>query len=402
MQMLRGLSDYRDIVDEAKISQIYRKGNKISNKHILHINSTYYGGGVAEILRNMMPLFDDIGIDVGWRSLVGSPDFFRVTKKFHNALQGGQINLTDMKKKVYEQTNLEFSKFTHVTHDLVIVHDPQPLPLSEFYRRKQPWIWRCHIDLSEPNEALWDYLRGFILPYNLVVYQMKEFAAHNVSGNYNVLRPSIDPLSIKNTDLSKETIKKYVRKAGVDTNRPLITQVSRFDKWKDPKGVIKVFDMVKDEMDCQLLMIGSMATDDPEGQKVYDEVHSMIEGRKDIKLIIGAHDIMVNAIQRASDVVIQKSKREGFGLTVTEALWKETPVVASNVGGIPTQVIDGKTGFLVEPDNYEYAAEKIMDLIGDDDLRSEMGRRGREHVKENFLITRHIEDWIDLWIKLLT
>lgn len=401
--MLRRLSDYREVVDEAKISEIYRKGNKIADNHILHINSTYYGGGVAEILRNMMPLMDDIGIDVGWRSLVGSPDFFRVTKKFHNALQGEEITLTDMKKQVYEQTNLSFAKFTHVDHDLVIVHDPQPLPLSRFYKRKQPWIWRCHIDLSEPQGELWEYLRGFILPYNLVVYQMDEFAAQGISGNYTVMKPSIDPLSVKNKDLPNGTIEKYIKKAGVDKDeRPLIAQISRFDKWKDPQGVINVFDLIREEMDCQLLLVGAMATDDPEGQQVYEEVHSLVKDRGDIRLIVGAHDIMVNAIQKASDVIIQKSIREGFGLSVTEALWKKTPVVASNVGGIPAQVKDGETGFLINPDDYEGTAKKIMDLLTDENLREEMGENARQHVKKNFLITRHVEDWIDLWAKLLT
>ncbi|MBS3815085.1 MAG: glycosyltransferase [Hadesarchaea archaeon] len=400
--MLKRLSDYREIVDESKISEIYRKGNKIADNHILHINSTYYGGGVAEILRNMMPLMDDIGIDVGWRSLVGSPDFFRVTKKFHNALQSEDITLTDMKKQVYEDTNESFSKFTHINHDLVIIHDPQPLPLSKFYKRKQPWIWRCHIDLSNPCGELWDYLRGFILPYNRVVYQMEEFAAQGVSENYEIMKPSIDPLCVKNKDLPNGTIDKYLKKAGIKKDeRPLISQISRFDKWKDPKGVVKVFDRVQEEMDCHLLMVGSMAADDPEGQQVYDEVHSMVEDRDDVTLIIGAHDIMVNAIQTASDVVLQKSIREGFGLSATEALWKRTPVVASNVGGLPTQVIDGETGYLVEPKDYDDAAKKVLDLISDDNLREKMGENAREHVKDNFLITRHIEDWIDLWIDYL-
>lgn len=401
--MLRKLSDYREVIDEAKISEIYRKGNQIAKNHILHVNSTYYGGGVAEILRNMMSLMDDIGLDVGWRSLVGSPDFFRVTKKFHNALQGGGIALTDMKKRVYEQTNLSFAKFTHINHDLVIVHDPQPLPLIKFYKRKQPWIWRCHIDLSEPRGELWEYLRGFILPYNLVVYQMDEFAAQGVSGNYTVMKPSIDPLSVKNKKLPDGTVKKYLEKAGVDKDKgPLISQVSRFDKWKDPKGVIKIFDLISEEMDCQLLLVGAMATDDPEGQRVYEEVHSLVKDRDNIRVIIGAHDIMVNVVQSSSDVVLQKSIKEGFGLSVTEALWKGTPVVASNVGGLPAQVIDGETGFLVDPTDYEGTAKKVLDLISDDDLREEMGEKAKQHVKENFLITRHVEDWLDLWIKLLT
>ncbi|MCD6248320.1 MAG: glycosyltransferase [Hadesarchaea archaeon] len=395
------LTDYRDFVDESKISEIYRKGSRISRRHILHISSTYYGGGVAEILRSLVPLLNDVGIDVGWRTVVGSPDFFRVTKKFHNALQGDKIALTKMKKKVYEETNEIFSKFTHVEHDLVVVHDPQPLPLIKFYKKKQPWIWRCHIDLSNPNEKLWDYLKSFVIPYDLVVYHTEEFAMRGFSENYRVIKPSIDPLSIKNIDLPGETVKKYLKKAGVVEGKPLISQVSRFDKWKDPIGVLKVFDLVRREMDCQLFLVGDIAIDDPEGQKMHERVLSEVKGRRDVRLILGAHDILVNAIQRASDVVLQKSIREGFGLSVSEALWKKTPVVASNVGGLPTQVIDGETGYLVDPMDYEAAAKKVMDLLSDPTLREKMGEKGREHVKKNFLITRHIEDWIDLWTEIL-
>jgi len=309
---LVSLTDYRDFVDEPKISEIYRKGSRISRRHILHISSTYYGGGVAEILRSLVPLLNDVGIDVGWRTVVGSPDFFRVTKKFHNALQGDKIALTKMKKKVYEETNEIFSKFTHVEHDLVVVHDPQPLPLIKFYKKKQPWIWRCHIDLSNPNEKLWDYLKSFVIPYDLVVYHTEEFAMRGFSENYRVIKPSIDPLSIKNIDLPEETVKKYLKKVGVVEGKPLISQVSRFDKWKDPIGVLKVFDLVRREMDCQLFLVGDIAIDDPEGQKMHERVLSEVKGRRDVRLILGAHDILVNAIQRASDVVLQKSIREGF------------------------------------------------------------------------------------------
>jgi trehalose synthase len=399
--MSRSLTDYRDFVDESKISEIYRKGSEISTKHILNVSSTYYGGGVAEVLRCIIPLFNDIGIDVGWRTIVGSPDFFKVTKKFHNALHGENIKLTRMKKKLYEETNEIFSRFTHLEHDLIVVHDPQPLPLIKFYKKKQPWVWRCHVDLSNPNEKAWEYLKSFILPYDLVVYQMEEFAARGFSDNYKVIRPSIDPLSPKNIALPERTIKKYLRKAGVAKDKPLISQVSRFDKWKNPLGLLKVFDRIRKEMDCQLVMVGDIAPDDPEGQRMYEEVQSKTVGRDDVRLVLSAHNILVNSIQRASDVVMQNSIREGFGLTVTEALWKRTPVVASNVGGLPTQVIDGETGYLVDPKNTETTAKKVMDLLSNDNLREKMGERGREHVKENFLVTRHIEDWIDLWIEIL-
>ena len=396
------LSSYRGIVDESKISDIYRKSRKLYKKHILNISSTPYGGGVAEILRSIVPLFNDLGLYVGWRTMVGSPDFFRVTKKFHNALQGDEIALTKKKIELYEKTNMLFSKFTHIDHDLVVIHDPQPLPLIAYYRKRQPWVWRCHIDLSKPNRKLWDYLKGFILSYDVVVYQMDEFAARGVPGEHRVIKPSIDPLSLKNMELSRSVVRKYVKKAGVDSRRPLISQVSRFDKWKDPEGVLKVFAAIRKEIDCQLLLVGDIALDDPEAQEMYERLLSKVKRRKDVRVILGAHDIMVNAIQKASDVVLQKSIREGFGLAVSEALWKETPVVASNVGGIPSQVIDGENGYLVDPYDYGGMAKKVMDILCDKNMREKMGKKGRQHVKENFLIPRHIEDWIDLWAEMLS
>lgn len=399
--MKRRLVDYREFVGESKISEIYRLATKLSQYHILHINSTYYGGGVAEILRNMTLLLNEIGVDVGWRAMIGSPDFFRVTKKFHNALQGDDIELTDMKKQVFEETSEEFASFTHIDHDLTIVHDPQPLPLITYYRKSQPWIWRCHVDLSNPNEEVWNYLKSFSLSYDQNVFQMAEFAAKGFSEDYKIIRPSIDPLTTKNVDLEESTINKYLDNFGIDPSRPIITQVSRFDKWKDPSGVIDVYEQIKEEMDCQLVLIGSMATDDPEGQEVYDRIRRKANGKDDITVIADAHDIVVNTVQRASDVVLQKSLKEGFALTVSEALWKETPVVGSEIGGIPTQVVDGETGYLVDPHDYDEVAKKVMDILSDEDLKDEMGKKGRERVRKKFLITRHIEDWLDLWISLL-
>jgi len=398
---LRRLADYRTIVGDKKISEIYRKSRKLYKKHILHISSTPHGGGVAGILQSTIPLMNTMGLSVGWRTLVGTPDFFRVTKKFHNALQGDGISLTRKKMKIYEEINEIFSKFTHVYHDLIVVHDPQPLPLIKFYRKRQPWIWRCHIDLSSPNQKLWNYLKGFVSEYDMVVYHMEEFAAKNTQADYKIIKPAIDPLSMKNMPLSESTIERYLQKAGVNRKRPIIAQVSRFDKWKDPLGVLKVFDRVRREMDCQLVLIGDTAIDDPEGQEVYDQLHAKVKGRKDVRVMLGRHDIMVNVIQRASDVVLQKSLKEGFGLTVSEALWKETPVVASNVGGIPSQVIDGENGYLVDPEDYDGAAEKVIDLLSDKNLRHEMGAKGKKHVKKNFLIPRLVEDWIDLWTEML-
>lgn len=399
--MRRRLVDYRGFVGESDIARIYRKGSKLSKHHLLHINSTYYGGGVAEILRNMTLLMNEIGVNIGWRAMIGSPDFFGVTKQFHNALQGDDISLTEDMKKTFEEANEEFASFTHLHHDMIIIHDPQPLPLITFYRRKQPWIWRCHVDLSNPSEDVWNYLKSFALAYDQNIFQMDEFAAKGFTEDYEIIRPSIDPLTTKNKGLDKDTMDKYLNKIGVDSSRPIIAQISRFDKWKDPMGILEVYDKIKEEMDCQLILIGSMATDDPEGQKVYDKVRRKANGKEDVHLIVDAHDILVNVVQRASDVILQKSLKEGFGLTVSEALWKETPVVASDIGGIPTQVVDGKDGYLVDPNDYEEVAEKVMKILSSETLQEKMGRKGKEIVREKFLITRHIEDWLDLWIDFL-
>ncbi|KXA97887.1 glycosyl transferase family 1 [candidate division MSBL1 archaeon SCGC-AAA259J03] len=399
---MKKLVDYREFVGESKVSEIYRKATRLSQLHILHINSTYYGGGVAELLRNMTLLLNEIGIDVGWRAIIGSPDFFRVTKKLHNALQGEGINLTDMKKEVFEEASEDFASFTHVDHDMVVVHNPQPLPLIGCYRRNQPWVWRCHVDLSDPDEEVWDYLKSFSLAYDQYVFQMDEFAGEGFSDDYKVIRPSIDPLTTKNTELKESTVNKYLDEAEIDRDRPLISQISRFDKWKDPTGVIEVFKRIRGEMDCQLVLIGSMATDDPEGQEVYDRVRREVNGMEDVHIIADAHDIMVNSVQRASDVVLQKSLKEGFALTVSEALWKETPVVGADIGGISTQIVDGENGYLIDPTDYGEVAKKVMDILSDEQLRDEMGKKGRERVRKKFLITRHIEDWLDLWIELLS
>lgn len=400
--MTRRLIDYREVVGDRKIDEIFQRGSKIRNAHIVMINSTSRGGGVAEILRSLIPLANDSGPNVGWRTLAGHPDFFRVTKRIHNALQGDDIDLTEKKKRVYEGVNEEFSRYTHLDHDLVVIHDPQPLPLITYYDRTQPWIWRCHIDLSEPNQEVWNYLEKFVIPYDHEVYQLDKFA--RTPGEYTVIYPSIDPLSTKNVDIGEKTVKKYLEKVGISPkdSRPLIVQVSRFDPWKDPLGVIKVFDRIKEEIDATLVLVGAFAEDDPQAEGVYEGVLHETKNREDIILAPNIHDIAVNAVQRAADVVLQKSLREGFGLTVTEAMWKKTPVIGSNVGGIPKQIEDGETGYLVDPKDTQEVADKTLDvLLSDREKIEEMGEKGRKRVTENFLITRQIDDWLDLWGKTL-
>lgn len=400
------IESYRRIVGDYPIAEIYKKARKLYGKNILDINSTYMGGGVAEILSSMVPLINNVGIDEDWRILHGNPDFFTITKKFHNALQGGKIHFTEMKKKLYLKTNEEFSAYTRLgQNQVVIIHDPQPLPLITFYKKRQPWIWRCHIDLTSPNKKLWDFLKNFILQYDIVVISLENYRHKDLYVDQRVIPPAIDPLSPKNVELPRVTIEKYLKKFHILLDKPIITQISRFDKWKDPEGVIDVFKKVKEEVDARLILCGSMATDDPEGYKIYERVKrkadKLIE-KGDVILITSENNILVNVLQRASSVIIQKSIKEGFGLTVTEALWKERPVVASNIGGITLQIKDGETGFLLEPDDTDNFAKKVIEIIKDKELAIELGRNGKEHVRKNFLITRLIMQHLDLLNEVLS
>jgi len=400
---MKNVDEYLPIVGENVIANIYKKAHRLVNKHILHINSTGLGGGVAEILNNLVLLMNDVGIDTGWRVLLGTSDFFSVTKKFHNALQGASINLSLNKKNLYLDLNDRFSRFNHLDHDCIIVHDPQPLPLIKFYRKKQPWIWRCHIDISKPNKEIWSYIKPFILRYDMMIISSQRFRKKDLFLEQRIIHPSIDPLSPKNMEISDDIISKIFKKFAIPTDKPLITQVSRFDPWKDPEGVLKVFETVKEKIDCRLVYCYNMPPDDPEGFAIYSKIERRAKkhlAKGDVLFILGDNQILVNALQRKSSVILQKSIREGFGLTLTEAQWKQTPVVASNIGGIPEQVINNKTGFLVEPDDIVGWAERVITLLKDKKLAQEMGSNGKKFVKDNFLITRHILDYLTLMLDL--
>ena len=402
--MLRSTEDYIEIVGDEIISSIYKKASKLYNRRVININSTFLGGGVAEILSRFVPMMNDVGADTDWGIVHGNPAFFEVTKKFHNALQGGSINLSQIKKKLYLDINEEFAGYTYLNYDCIMVHDPQPLPLIKFYKKHQPWVWRCHIDLSEPNEELWDFLKKFMLKYDVIVVSSEKFKKKQLPVEQRVIQPAIDPLSLKNRELSERDILKYIKKAGIPTDKPVITQVSRMDPWKDPEGVLEVYNQVREKVDCRLLYCYNMAADDPQGVEIYSRVrrkaNKLVE-KGDVMFVIGNNDILVNAVQRFSSVIIQKSIKEGFGLSVTEALWKGKPVVASNVGGIPYQIKDNLTGFLVDPDDTEKIAEKIIKLLQDPGLAREMGKKAREHVRKNFLITRLVSDHLDLLTDIL-
>ncbi len=393
------LENYLDIVGDVEVARILRKAGRLYGKHFVHLNSTYHGGGVAEMLSTLVPLTNDANVDCGWRILHGNRDFFAITKQFHNALQGGDIKLTDAKRRIYLETNMEFSHFTHINHDAVVVHDPQPLPLIRSYRKEQPWVWRCHIDLSEPNPELWDFLKQFILRYDMVIISSGQYRKPDLPVTQRIVEPAINPLSAKNMDLEEGRISGILENFGIPQDKPIITQISRFDPWKDPLGVLSVFRKVRSRVDCRLVMCGSMASDDPEGYDVHERTREAAEDlieSGDVILLTYESNILVNAIQRASSVIVQKSLREGFGLTVTEGLWKERPVVASRVGGIPLQIEDGRTGYLLEPDDVDGFAERILHLLACPEEAREMGREGREVVRKRFLVTRLLSDYLDL------
>jgi len=401
--MLR-LEDFRTIVPDEMLAEIYARARGLYGKHIVHLNATYQGGGVAEILYSLVLLMNDVGIDAGWRILHGSQEFFEITKSFHNALQGAKLNLSDRRKRVYLQVNENFSKFTHLYHDCVIVHDPQPLSLIRSYRKSQPWIWRCHIDLTDPHEELWDFLKGFVLKYDQVVFSSKKYFKENLPVDQRLMLPAINPLSDKNRDISEKTVIEHITKASIPTNKPIITQVSRLDPWKDPEGLIDVFKLVKEKVDCRLLFCYNVASDDPEGLRMYNKVRRKANKflrSGDILFVVGNNETLVNSIQRFSSAIIQKSTKEGFCLCVTEAMWKGTPVIASNVGGIPSQIEDGKNGFLLEPHDITGFAERIIHVLTNPREATSIGENAKETVRQKFLITRLLSDYLYMLNSLL-
>jgi len=395
----RTLEDHRPIVGDDVISAIYRKAASLQGKRILHVNSTYQSGGVAEMILSLVPLMNNVGIDTRWDILSGDADFFTITKNFHNGLQGQAVTFSDEEKSLYIRTNETFSGQMEIDHDLVVIHDPQPLPLIRFYRKTQPWVWRCHVDLSNPNPALWEFLKDFVLDYDRMIISHDCYRRRGMPMEQWICRPAIDPLSEKNRDLSGDEIAGLLTKYGVPTDKPLVTQISRFDKWKDPRGVVDVFCEVKRHVDCRLILCGSMAPDDPEGWAIYqgveDAARDLIDAG-DVILITAEDHLLVNALQRVSAVILQKSLREGFGLTVTEGLWKGRPVIASRVGGIPLQIEDGETGFLLDPTDTEGFAWRVRQILENPELGERLGRAGKEHVRKHFLITRLLSDYLDM------
>ena len=390
---LRELTQFEPLIGAAATERIFRKADRLRTQHIVHVSSTFYGGGVAEILTPLTLLMNAIGIDTGWRMIQGTPAFFSCTKKLHNTLQGENVPFSDAEKAIYEQVAFENALRLNLEDcDAIIVHDPQPLPLvRHFAEREMPWLWQCHVDLSSPNPAVWDYLRGFVEQFDAAIFSLPEYRKE-LSIEQRFIAPAINPFSSKNCELSATEIEQCLTHYRIPTDRPLITQISRFDRWKDPLGVIEAFRKAREQVDCVLVLAGSSAIDDPEGDVILETIHSSID--ESIIVLAVEDPVLVNALQRQSAVVLQKSIREGFGLTVTEAMWKGAAVVGGNVGGIRSQITDGENGFLVA--TVEQAAERIVQILRDPKLRERLGSRAKETVREKFLMSRLLEDWLDL------
>jgi trehalose synthase len=385
------VDDYRPLIGDACADRILAKAHALRDMHVVNVSSTYYGGGVAALLSSLTLLMNAAGIRTGWRIIQGRPDFFSITKKMHNALQGAGINLTELKMRIYDEVAAENALRNHLDHDFVVVHDPQPLPLICHYRKKAPWVWRCHVDLSNPNPALWSYLAPMIERYDAVVLSLPEYA-QNITTPQRFILPAIDPFSPTNRELTEAEIDERLAHYKIPTDLPLIAQISRFDRWKDPEGVLDAFEIVRKQIDCTLVLVGNVATDDPEGQEVFAELCRRAEER--IVILSVQDSALVNALQRRAAVVVQKSIREGFGLTVAEAMWKGAAVIGGSAGGIKHQIENGVNGFLV--DTVEQAAARISTLIEDGDLRARLGRKAQETVRNKFMMTRLMEEWLDL------
>ena len=397
---MRKIDEYRPIVGNEVIDELYTLAERLRNISIQNINSASFGGGVAEILNRMIPLMQDLGINVWWNVIEGDVKFFEITKRIHNGLHGVDIELLPQEieyfLKINEENLTKISKWA----DIVFIHDPQPIALiKEKKRLKNKWIWRCHVDFSSPSKQVWLFLKKFIEKYDVSVFSAPAFA-RRLSIRQVLIPPSIDPLSDKNKELPQEFIESVLEKFGIDKNRPIITQISRFDYLKDPIGVIRAYRLVKKYIDCQLVLAGGGAEDDPEGKKVLEDVRNEASSDPDIFVLHlppNSH-LEINALQRASTVILQKSLREGFGLTVTEALWKEKPVIASCVGGIPLQIAHKYSGILTY--TVEGTAYWIKQLIHTPSYAKMLGTNGKKHVKNNFLITRHIQDYLLLFLSL--
>ncbi|MCK9614195.1 MAG: glycosyltransferase [Candidatus Omnitrophica bacterium] len=391
------LQDYIPIVGQQVVDDLRLLADKLKGRVIQNINSTSVGGGVAEILNRMVPLLQELSIDARWDVIKGGEQFFEVTKKFHNALHGLQEKMNKSDFDIFLETSQKNIEEMNIYGDIIFIHDPQPVALIK-NKKDNKWIWRCHVDVSNPDQKVWKFLKNFVVKYDAAVFSAPSFSQRLPIRQF-LISPSIDPLSDKNKELPEDVISEVLKKYGITNDKPIVTQISRFDRLKDPLGVITAYRQVKKSIDCQLILAGGGAKDDPEGVKVFEEVTERAKEDKDIHiLLLPQNDIEVNALQRASTVIIQKSLKEGFGLTVTEALWKAKPVVASHVGGIPLQIRHKYSGLLCH--SVDGAAFALKQLLNSPGYAKKLGENGREHVKNNFLLTRHLKEYILLFLSL--
>ncbi len=392
------LEDYTPIVGEEVIDQLYRLAEKLGPQRVVNVNSTRLGGGVAEILARTVPLLTQLGLDVRWEVIQGDPFFFEITKAMHNGLQGYKVPFNAKMIAHYQEVNQENARKFDWEADFVVVHDPQPAALIDHLRsRARQWIWRCHIDASRPHLPIWRFLRDIVSQYDASVFSMSKFSQNLPHPQY-LITPSIDPLSDKNRELTPEEVTEVMNRLGLDQEKPIVLQVSRFDSFKDPLGVLQAFRLVRRHTSCQLILAGGEATDDPEGARILAEVQEAAHGEPDIHILLLPPDSHrdINALQRAADIIVQKSTREGFGLTVTEAMWKGKPVIGGAVGGIVLQLQDYHTGFLVH--SPEGLAFRIRYLLHRPEMARRLGHLAREFVRLHYLVTRKLRDYLTLMI----
>ncbi len=392
--------NYRPLVGDALVEELQGLARELAGVRICQINATAAGGGVAELLGAEIPILQAMGVDVDWRLIHGDAPFFEVTKAFHNALQGADLDLTETIKQTYLEQDRECAEMIEGSYDVYVVHDPQPAALKHFAKaNKARWIWRCHIDSSEPNPEVWSFLRPFVVEYDAVVFTMKEFCPPDLNASRAVfIPPAIDPLSTKNMELPEDVCRRALANSGIDLRRPMLLQVSRFDPWKDPLGVIEAYRLIKEKRpEVQLVLVGAMAGDDPEGWRMLETINQESAKDKDMYVftnLTGVGNMEVNAFQRGADIVIQKSLREGFGLVVSEALWKGRPVVAGRAGGIPMQFPEAYQDYLVS--NVEECARKALGLLEDVEESKAFGKAGEEKIRKEFLLPRLMRDELKL------
>ncbi|MEO8045836.1 MAG: glycosyltransferase [Nitrospirota bacterium] len=392
--MSQELDEYRDVAPKGTVEFLYRLGDLVAGRSFLHVNSVRYGGGTAEILRRLVPMMKSLGVDARWEVLAGDQGFFEITKRVANALQGQEEHLTKQMEQAYLKINQRNAQTLNLDADLVMIHDPQPAALIE-QRKRGYWIWRCHLDLAKPQQHIWSFLRCFVVRYDAAIFSLPGFA-HRLPIPKFLIYPSIDPLSEKNRELSRTEVNQVLVRLGIPRDKPILLQLARFERFKDPMGVIKAYRLIKKYHDCRLVLAGAGVTHDLEGEAVLAEVQEAVDGNPDVHVLQlpPEADLEINSLQRAATIVLQNSIKEGFGVAVSESMWKGKPVIGSTAGGLAAQIVDSVTGYTVH--SIEGVAFRARYLLSNPGVIQRMGGAAREHVRRNFLITRQLSDYLML------